>query len=130
MKHAQLILIFAFILTLGITPVAADEALEALVGDWEMTTDFQGQQIPATMTLTLKEGKLSGLWKSEGGEMEMKEIVFSSGTLTFNRTMGEGGENLSFKGTVEGDTISGEWDTPMGSGFTCKGKKAGAREGS
>lgn len=106
-----------------------DESAEALVGNWDMVTTFQGREIPATMSIALKGGQLVGVWKSEGGEMEMKDIAFKQGTLTFHRTMGDTDQVLSFAGKVEGSTVSGKWETGMGT-FDCKGKKAGASEGS
>ena len=109
--------------------MAFDNAAEALVGDWEMITEYDGQQIPATMSLAVKEGKLVGVWKSQGGEMAMQDIVLKDGTLTFHRTMGDGGQKMSFSGKVEGAMVSGEWASEMGN-LSCKGVKAGASEGS
>ena len=94
------------------TPLASSG--KALLGAWEMKTAFQGEFIPATMTLKLEEGKLTGVWSSQGMEMPMTDIVFKKGTLRFKRTMGPGGASLAFEGTVEGDKISGQYTGPMG----------------
>lgn len=94
------------------TPLASSG--KELLGAWEMKTAFQGGFIPATMTLKLEEGKLSGVWSSQGMEMPMTDIVFKKGTLRFKRTMGPGGASLAFEGTVTGDEISGQYTGPMG----------------
>jgi len=100
----------------------AGKKYDAIVGDWEMETEFQGQLIPATMTLSVKEGKLTGVWVSQNQEMELTELKFDGKKLTFDRTMGQGGQTISFEGTVEGDKIAGKYVSPMAD-LKCSGKR-------
>ncbi len=94
------------------TPLASSG--KELLGAWEMKTAFQGGFIPATMTLKFEEGKLTGVWSSQGMEMPMTDIVFKKAKLRFKRTMGPGGASLAFEGTVTGGKISGQYTGPMG----------------
>jgi len=87
---------------------------EAAVGEWEMVTEFQGQQIAATMTILLEDGKLVGIWTSRGQDMPMRDIDLDGATLTFSRGMGRGGAMLSFEGTIEGNVVTGKWISEMG----------------
>ena len=94
------------------TPLASSG--KELLGAWEMKTAFQGEFIPATMTLKFEEGKLTGVWASQVMEMPMTDIVFKKGKLRFKRTMGPGGASLAFEGTVTGGKISGKYTGTMG----------------
>jgi hypothetical protein len=108
---------------LVVVPSLAD-GQESVVGEWEMVTDFQGQEISATMTITIEDGELVGVWTSQGQDMPMHEIGLDGDTLTFNRSMGQGGATLAFVGTVEGDEIKGAWSGQMGE-LSVTGKRAG-----
>jgi hypothetical protein len=99
-----------------------DDAEKAVLGTWDMETEFQGQQMPAVMTVSMEDGELAGIWASQGMEMVMMEIAVDGNKLTFQRTMGDGGMVMNFEGTVEGDTISGKWVTGMGE-LPCAGKR-------
>lgn len=100
-----------------------EDAAEALIGEWEMVTQFQGQEIPATMVVSLEDDGYVGVWRSMGEEMPMTNIKVEGNKLTFNRTMGVGGAELTFEGTIEGDTITGKWLSDMGGEYVCTGKK-------
>ena len=39
-----------------------------------MNTDRRGQAVAATMSLSVKDGKLTGIWQSRGRTMEMKDL--------------------------------------------------------
>ena len=98
------------------------DAEKAVIGTWDMETEFQGQQMPAVMTISMEDGELAGVWASQGMEMVMTNIVVDGNKLTFQRTMGEGGMVMNFDGTVDGDTITGKWVTGMGE-LPCAGKR-------
>ena len=99
-----------------------DAAQEAVVGAWDMETEFQGQQMPATMTISVEDGELAGVWASQGMEMAMTNILVDGDKLSFQRTMGDGGMVMTFEGTVDGDVISGVWVTEMGE-LACSGSR-------
>ena len=103
-------------------------AAEAMVGTWKMSTEFQGQRIPATMVLELTDGELTGVWRSQGGEMKLMEIELAGETLRFARTMGSTGPKLQFEGIVDGDAIEGTFESPMGGSYPCRGERAASGE--
>ena len=107
-------------------PDQEKQAYDAIIGDWEMETEFQGSMIPALMTLSVKEGKLAGVWVSMDQEMDMIDLEFDGNKLSFKRTMGEGGDTIDFEGIVEGDEISGKYLSPMGGEYKCTGQRKGS----
>jgi hypothetical protein len=58
-------------------------AAEDITGEWEITTDFNGQEIFATLSISRKvDGSLIGKW----GPRELIDVRFEHGKLTFTRT--------------------------------------------
>ena len=98
---------------------------EAVVGKWEMETKFGGGSIDATMTLSVKDGKLAGTWESQGGVMNLVDLKYADGTLSFKRTI-PGGPALTFTGTVEGDKIKGMYTGDYGE-LECTGGRNSGR---
>ena len=109
--------------TEGVAPAEAGATTAGLVGVWAMHTEFQGDQIPATMTISLAEGKLVGIWTSTGQDMKISELAFDGEAITFNRTMGAGGALLVFEGTLKNGEIAGHYLIPSGQRLACKGKR-------
>jgi hypothetical protein len=106
--------------------VERDDAA-AVLGTWEMETDFQGRSIPAVMTIARDaDGTLTGTWSSMGREMAMSRIAFKDGVLSFERRMGDG-PVLEFTGRVKDDAIEGSWRSEMGN-FDCGGRRKGTGE--
>ncbi len=102
------------------------QAYDSIIGDWEMETEFQGDFIPAIMTLSVKDEKLTGVWVSMDQEMEMIDLKFDGKNLSFKRTMGEGGDTINFEGIVNGDEIRGKYTSPMGGEYECTGHRKGS----
>ena len=102
------------------------QAYDAIIGDWEMETEFQGEVYPAVMTLSIEDGKLTGVWVSMGQEMEMIDLKFDGKKLSFKREMGQGGSTISFEGIVDGDEINGKYASPMGDDIVCTGRRKGS----
>jgi len=100
------------------------EPWAAVLGSWEMNSSFNGQEIPATLSLTLGESGARGVWESMGREMQISDLRFDGTTLTFVRSMGGNGE-LTFTGKVDGDSISGMQSGAMGE-IPCKGVREAA----
>jgi len=101
------------------------QVYDAIVGDWDMETEFQGEVYPAVMTLSVEDGKLIGVWASMGQEMEMTDLKFDGKNLSFKREMGQGGSTINFEGVVNGDEITGKYASPMGDDLVCTGKRKG-----
>ena len=79
---------------------------DAVVGRWEMTTDFRGTDIDAVMTLSVIDGGLSGSWESQGMVSELIGPALNGDRLSFGRAVGE--MSLEFEGTVRGNEITGK----------------------
>ena len=101
-----------------------DERYARVLGSWEMKTAFQGGFIEATMTLKVEDGKLTGVWASQGGEMKMSDIKLDGNKLSFTRTMGPGGSPLAFKGEIDGDKIEGNYTHEEIGELKCTGKRS------
>lgn len=100
------------------------EPWAAVLGSWEMNSSFNGQEIPATLSLTRDEsGGARGLWESMGREMPLSNLSFDGTTLSFVRSMGGNGE-LTFTGKVDGDRIKGLQSGTMGE-IPCEGVRTG-----
>ena len=133
MKKTRILLLSVLgILCLLAAPSTADSRtvedqakpdFDAIIGDWEMETEFQGDFIPAVMTLSVIDGKLKGIWVSMDQEMQLIDLEFDGKNISFKRTMGEGGDAIEFKGVVEGDKISGKYLSPYGGEYPCTGKR-------
>ncbi len=81
-------------------------AAEDIVGNWQITMDFNGRQMMATLTITKSEdGTLAGKW----GSGDLSNVKFEDGKLTFQRTTRMRDEDMTsdFSGTLKDGTITG-----------------------
>ncbi|MCH8878650.1 MAG: DUF3179 domain-containing protein [Planctomycetes bacterium] len=85
----------------------------AIIGEWYMKTEFSGQMIDATMTISEENGALTGAWVSMGHEMELSGLEFDGRKLSFKRSIGPG-QDMTYEGTVRGDKITGRYNGPFG----------------
>ncbi len=109
---------------LGILPGCASTGRSPygnLVGEWDMKTNLRGGYIDATMELAVEDGKLVGVWESQGMEMKMHDLAVDGDRLTFKRTIGDS-TDLLFEGKVDGDRISGKYSGPFGE-LDCTGER-------
>ena len=99
---------------LSIAAHAAD-----LVGVWTVTSE--GRDGPRTSELTIRQDgdAYAGTIKGERGEMEIATINFDADKSTFDFVVTMEGRfidiDVTYQGTVSGDAIEGNIDTPMGS---------------
>ena len=105
---------------------AGSGEFDIAVGDWEMKTEFQGGQISATMSLTIENGKLVGVWKSQGEDMKLTDLELKSNRLSFTRTV-PGGPQLKFAGAIDGNKISGKYTGGFGELKSAGTRRAEAR---
>ena len=84
-------------------------------GVWNLTIDFQGQQLPVTLTLKQKDAKVSGTLDSPMVKGEMTDAKVSGNKLTgiVKTELGGQAMELNVVGTVEGDTMKGTITVPM-----------------
>ncbi len=98
------------------------------VGSWAMTLKMGEREFTSTLVVKLdKEGKPIGQWQSRRGESEVTDLQYERGKLTFKRTSTyqDTKRELTFEGTVRGDTLSGVMKSERGE-ITVEGKLVGA----
>jgi zinc protease len=93
----------------------AEDAQMDISGNWDLTIDFQGQQIPVSLILEQTDGKLTGKLESMLGEGKIENgkvsgTAFSAVAVT--EMQGQSLE-LAISGTVENDTMTGTLSAPM-----------------
>lgn len=129
MKKAVFILTsLALLLILSNGASLCDEV--DLSGTWEGTTEIPDALEPDKITMELEkvDGKYKGTASDTFGMMEdteLEEIEFKDNTLTFKVTIFDGSDYISVTLTleVEGNTMSGYWETEEGESAPVEFKK-------
>jgi hypothetical protein len=92
----------------GFLAAASARAAEDVSGDWDFTVDIGGQQGTPSFTFKQDGEKLTGKYKGQFGEAELKGTV--KGTeIEFTFEI-EGGGKVVYKGTIDKDTMKGKAD--------------------
>ncbi|MBN1507457.1 MAG: hypothetical protein JW955_11455 [Sedimentisphaerales bacterium] len=116
---ARYLFVVALLLLAGwASPLWAQDVL----GDWNMTMDFNGNQAFATLMVTKNpDGTLSGKW----GASDLSNVKFEGDKFTFTRTMrfGDNESTSNFAGTVKAGKLVGQWSSDRGE-FEANGVKA------
>jgi hypothetical protein len=97
-------------------PAPAGSALKGILGDWQITMDFNGRQVQSILSFSMdNEGKLTG--QSIGfGVVELEGIKYEGSQLSFvqvNR-FGDNEFRRTFTGTVERGKLSGTFSSDRG----------------
>lgn len=97
------------------------------VGEWKIVTDAGGQVIESTLTISEKDGVISGTIDGDAGSQEIGEPSFDGNVLTFDITIDAEGQTLelAFSGTVDGDSMDITWGSDFGE-FPGSGTRGGA----
>lgn len=100
----------ALILVLASCASAPDPA----IGAWDinLTTPVG----PMSAVLTLGEDGTGNMSLEGLGEAALSDIMLDGGAVSFSANIDTGGQqmNLTFNGTVDGDALTGEIDSPFG----------------
>ncbi len=85
-------------------------------GAYNITIDVPGQPIAMTLNLTQQGPALSGTMVSQLGTTQIKDGKVTADGFSFGATVEFGGSNIdiSVRGTVSGNQISGSVDSPQG----------------
>jgi hypothetical protein len=99
------------------------------VGTWQMTLKREDREFNSTMVIKAdKEGNLSAVWQSERGKLEIPQVQYERGNLSFTmeRKTEERQWQASFEGTIqrETDTLAGILKSNRGQ-MEAVGKRAG-----
>jgi hypothetical protein len=99
-------------------------------GSWQMALKREDREINSTMVVKAdKEGRLSAVWESERGRLEIPEVQYERGNLSFKmeRKTEDRQWQASFEGTIDRqtDTLTGTLKSNRGQ-MAAVGKRAGA----
>ncbi len=92
-----------------------ESAAVDISGNWNLKIDFQGQEIPVSLSLDQTDGKISGKLKSMLGEgkIENGKVTGNSFSAVAVTEMQGQQIELSISGTVENETMKGSLSAPM-----------------
>lgn len=92
-----------------------DAAPADLAGEWELSLDFQGQQVPITMKLEQDGDKVNGTLTTMLGEGTISEGAVAGNRITAAAVTEIQGQSVEFAiaGSVNGDEISGTISTAI-----------------
>ncbi|MEX2015869.1 MAG: hypothetical protein WD873_04460 [Candidatus Hydrogenedentales bacterium] len=84
------------------------------VGKWDVILDFQGREVP--VTLTIAETEDGGMWSSQRGESALEGVSVADGTISFQRKMERDGQEIVLDHTarIEDGKLVGAVVSPMG----------------
>jgi hypothetical protein len=84
-------------------------------GKWNLTIDFQGQQLPVTLMLKQDNGKVSGSLDSMMGKGEIGDAKVSGNKINAVAKSQIQGQamDLVISGTIDGDSMKGTITIPM-----------------
>ncbi len=100
---------------------ARKQAMNIILGKWEMKTMVNDAPIDAVMTLALEKGQFVGSWASKGRTMELKNLRFDGTTLKFDRETSPE-QVLSFEGKLRRKRLIGKYTGPAGE-LQCNGAR-------
>jgi len=85
---------------------------DQITGDWEIMMDFNGRQSFAMLSISKKDGTLTGKW----GSNELSDVKFQDSKLTFVRTAGplDRQFTMNYEGTLEGGKLVGKFTNDWG----------------
>jgi precorrin-6B methylase 2 len=97
------------------TPATAGTARKGILGDWQVTMDFDGRQIESLSFSKDKEGKLTGQWIGFWLS-ELTNIKYEGSQLSFVQVsrFGDNEFRSTFTGTVERGKLSGTLSSDRG----------------
>jgi len=100
------------------------------VGTWQMKLKMENREFDSTMAIKADEqGKLSAEWSSERGTLEIPEVQYERGNVSFTmeRKRQDREWKVSFKGTIdrETDTLTGTFTSNRGE-ISTVAKRAGS----
>ena len=94
----------------GELPFEGSRVKTSVVGKWELVATMDGQEIPTTLSITEKDGKLEGAFVGmDGTEGKVEELKLEGDHLSTKVSVDFQGIDLkiNFDGTVDGEKITG-----------------------
>jgi hypothetical protein len=89
---------------------AADNS--AVLGQWDLSLNLQGNEIAINLTITEDGDGLGGTWTGPQATNALSDVSLAGDTLSFSMQTQQGSLNVSFE--LEGNTLNGSLSTPQG----------------
>ena len=85
-----------------------------LTGTWQWSTSSPDGEIPTTLKLEWKDGKLAGAYSNQFGDTAISNASLEDGVIRFDVVRDLGGKKyvVKYHGKMEGDTIKGTIEAP------------------
>lgn len=101
------------ILLLAATAAAVAFAADP-TGTWKWSTPSPAGEIPTTLKLESKDGKLTGAYSNQFGDTPISNATLQDDTIAFEVVRDLGGTKyvVKYRGKVEGDAIKGTLEAP------------------
>ena len=96
---------------------AADAQVSALAGTWVITSEGRRGPQDSVFTVTQTDAGLEGIWVGpRGNALTVRNLQVDGDSFSFGITFRVRIINvdLTYRGTIAGDTLSGTIDTPRG----------------
>lgn len=95
--------------------VSEDEETANVAGKWKLVIDFQGQQLPVTLTLQQDAENVTGVLETMLGNGKITEGKISGSKLAATANAEMQGQPIEFviTGKVDGDSMSGSLTAPI-----------------
>ena len=80
---------------------------EDLLGEWDVQTE--DGQYTFVFVFSMEGETLKGIYKGTTGDVEMEDLSYKEGELSFSVNIDAGGQvmTLDYSATIEGDTLEG-----------------------
>ncbi len=108
-----------FVLCLAIMVLAVSapaQDYKPLIGNWNMTSESDGDPVKWTLILKESDGKLTADLGTEGGKQPAKDLTFADGVLKFKAPYQGADYDIELKATA--DKLDGTWSGGGDSGRT------------
>jgi imidazolonepropionase-like amidohydrolase len=98
------------------TPTTGSSAIANVGGNYSINIELPGQPIPATLALTQQGALLTGSIQTPSATGPIKDGKVTTDGFTFSATVPFGGSSteITVKGAVDGNKISGTIESPQG----------------
>jgi hypothetical protein len=83
-------------------------------GTWKWNTKSSNGEIPTTLILELKNGKIGGAYSNQFGDTAISNASLQDNVIRFDVVRDVGGKKyaVKYQGKIEGDTIKGTIEAP------------------
>ncbi|MDR3404571.1 MAG: hypothetical protein P4L99_18865 [Chthoniobacter sp.] len=83
-------------------------------GTWKWSTKSSAGEIPTTLKLEWKDGKIAGTYSNQYGDTAISNASLRDGVIMFEVVRDLGGQKyvVKYHGNIEGDTIQGTIEAP------------------